>query len=155
MLCPDLLSTRSKRAPQKGRVGDGQSHLQEGWLLHIFKASIWIMKPFSSHHLTIFINISSTKCLSKSLKQPKMALTRQSVLGLPKLPSTQLHFSRHLEESSCYQPQTFFPQQVTIHSTAHNGDGKHWCFLSGYIQSYDTALCSKTDSVSALCVSDT
>lgn len=94
------------------------------------------------------------KCLSKSLKQPKMALARQPVLGLSKLPSTQLHFSRHLEESLRYQPQALVPQQVTIHSAAHRGDGKHWCFLSGYIQCYDTALCSKTDSVSAFCVSD-
>lgn len=83
-----------------------------------------------------------------------MALARQPVLGLPKLPSTQLHFSRHLEESLRYQPQALVPQQVTIHSAAHKGDGKHWCFLSGYIQCYDTALCSKTDSVSAFCVSD-
>lgn len=36
VLCPDLLSTRSKGDPQKGWAGDGEGYLQEGRFLSIF-----------------------------------------------------------------------------------------------------------------------
>lgn len=107
VLCSDLHSTRSKGDPQTGWVGVGLGYLQEGRFLHIFMASVRIMKPFSSLHFILHKQPFHQMCLTKPLKQPRMPLTRQAgdgqvsqttrntaplfqaPTGVPLLPTTQ------------------------------------------------------------------
>lgn len=106
------------------------------------------MKPSSSDHFILHKQLLYQMCLIKSLKQPRTPLTRQAG---DRSPSTQLHSSRHLQESSCYQTHTVVPQRVTS-PVAQNRDGKHCSFLSGCMQCYGITLCSKRLGLCLLCI---